>query len=258
MNNQTNLNPNSQNNGFNNQHRNIEMNNGVNNTQFTNINRDQNQNYYNRQTNKFNNYTNNKKNGPKNKKIITIIIIALVVLIGIFGITKLVGGSSSGNGYTVNIGEELKIKELDGVFDFSIEVLSPVEKKHIVKEGYFGKNDEYDAYAIKVNVKNNGNSELSLSDLRLYYQLLDSTDNEIEPVNSYDSFNFDGAIQDTIASGASATGYLYFFDLLADENTPAVDVNKVNKLEIGVLMYLTNGNNDTITGNYESYFVKLK
>jgi flagellar basal body-associated protein FliL len=220
-NNQNNLNPNNQNNGFNN-------------------------NYAN---------NNNTQSNSKNKKIVPFIIIALVVLVGIFGITKLFGSSSSGKGYTVSIGEELKIEQLDGIFDFSIEVLSQVEQKHIVKEGILG-DDKYDAYAIKVNVKNNGDSELYLNDWRLAYQLVDSTDNEVQMLNAYDAFDFDGAIQTTIASGSSATGYLYFFDSLADENTPAIDINKVSKLEIGVLK--TSNDDGVITGNYESYFVKLK
>ena len=142
------------------------------------------------------------------------------------------------------------------MFDFSIEVLSAVEKKHIVDEGLFS-NDEYDAYALKVRVQNNGANELKLDDFKLAYQLLDSTDTEVQLLNTYDAFGVDGAIQSTIASGSSATGYLYFYDSLADENVPAIDINKVHKLEIGILNKTSN-DNGVITGKYESYFVNLK
>ena len=96
-----------------------------------------------------------------------------------------------------------------------------------------------------------------MNDSRLAYQLIDSSNNEIEMLNPYDAFDFDNSIKSTIEAGGSAMGYLYFYDISADVNITDINLNKVSALEIGVLTK-TSTIDHSITGKYTSYYINLK
>ena len=81
-------------------------------------------------------YQNGNASSNKNtfKYIIGIVIVLICCIFLILIINNFFRKENySNSGDTVTIGEKLKIKELDGKFNFSIEVLSSVEKNILLK-----------------------------------------------------------------------------------------------------------------------------
>ena len=193
----------------------------------------------------------------KNKyKIFIIVFIILLILLGIFVGFKLFFKPMSNDSNVVSIGEELRIKRLNRNFDFSVKVLSPLEKKSIFIEGITD-DKKIDVYALKVEVKNHSDMEFSLDDWALSYHLLDSTDGDIDILNSDSAFLIEDAIETKIASGETKTGYLYFYDVLTTIDDIDIDLDRVSKFKINVLNRLVASGENNVA-MYDSYFVMLK
>ena len=227
-------------------------NNVSNNNQFNNINSTD--GLQNLNNNNFNNIVdNNITKQSKNNKIIIIVIIVVVVLLLLFGIIKLFGGSFlSGNGKTVKAGQLLKVEELDGEFDFQLDVLDDLKIKDIDNFYYKGK-----GVAVKVSIKNNSAETLSLLNIKVHFKLLDADDNELFGLNQFIAFSDEGSIKNEIPSGKSDTGYLYFYDVSDELGGVNIDISKVNKLQMSIV-----GEESYVDGIYnadfENYYVKFK
>lgn len=237
---------------FNPQNQNMEQNNNVN--QQSMFNSTLNNNMYQRPVSQNNVPNPNPINdSPKqNKAKIIGIVVALVVVL-VVGIMLFSGGnsSSSGNGYTVDYGETLKVYELDGYYDFELEVLS-VEKNYLIDEVFHSG----ECLAMKVKIKNNGDEDLSISPIMMRFNLLDSSNNEISSLNISMSSTMTNAIED-IPSGQEASGYFYFFDVNENGESTNIKNNNVAKLEVEVMKHIEK-DDGIISGDYEQYYVNLK
>ena len=237
---------------FNYQHQNMEQNNNVN--QQPMFNSTLNNNMY-QQTVSQNNVPNPNpiNDSPKQNKAKIIGIVVAVVVVLVVGIMLFSGGnsSSSGNGYTVDYGETLKVYELDGYYDFELEVLS-VEKNYLIDEVFHSG----ECLAMKVKIKNNGDEDLSISPIMMKFNLLDSSDNEISSLNISMSSTMTNAIED-IPSGQESSGYFYFFDVNENGESTNIKNNNVAKLEVEVIKHIEK-NDGIISGDYEQYYVNLK
>lgn len=237
---------------FNPQNQNMEQNNNVN--QQPMFNSTLNNNMYQRPVSQNNVPNPNPINdSPKqNKAKIIGIVVALVVVL-VVGIMLFSGGnsSSSGNGYTVDYGETLKVYELDGYYDFELEVLS-VEKNYLIDEVFHSG----ECLAMKVKIKNNGDEDLSISPIMMKFNLLDSSNNEISSLNISMSSTMTNAIED-ILSGQEASGYFYFFDVNENGESTNIKNNNVAKLEVEVMKHIEK-DDEIISGDYEQYYVNLK
>lgn len=237
---------------FNPQNQNMEQNNNVN--QQPMFNSTLNNNMYQRPVSQNNVPNPNPINdSPKqNKAKIIGIVVALVVVL-VVGIMLFSGGnsSSSGNGYTVDYGETLKVYELDGYYDFELEVLS-VEKNYLIDEVFHSG----ECLAMKVKIKNNGDEDLSISPIMMKFNLLDSSNNEISSLNISMSSTMTNAIED-ILSGQEASGYFYFFDVNENGESTNIKNNNVAKLEVEVMKHIEK-DDGIISGDYEQYYVNLK
>lgn len=231
------------------------------NSQSNNINAELNNNY-NQNNNTLQYETNNQQHNFQNKnsqnvnknnknKIIGIVVAVVVVLV--VGIMLFSGGnsSSSGNGYTVDYGETLKVNELEGYYNFEMEVLS-VEKNYLIDEVFHSG----ECLAMKVKIKNNSDEDLSISPIMMKFNLLDSSNNEISSLNISMSSTMTNALEE-IPSGQEAMGYFYFFDVNEDGITSNIKNNNIAKLEVEVMKHIEN-KDGVISGDYEQYYVNLK
>ena len=237
---------------FNPQNQNMEQNNNVN--QQPMFNSTLNNNMYQRPVSQNNVPNPNPFNdSPKQNKAKIIGIVVAVVVVLVVGIMLFSGSnsSSSGNGYTVDYGEILKVYELDGYYDFELEVLS-VEKNYLIDEVFHSG----ECLAMKVKIKNKGDEDLSISPIMMKFNLLDSSNNEISSLNISMSSTMTNAIED-IPSGQEASGYFYFFDVNENGESTNIKNNNVAKLEVEVMKYIEK-DDGIISGDYEQYYVNLK
>lgn len=236
---------------FNPQNQNMEQNNNVN--QQPMFNSTLNNNMYQQPVNQNNiPNTNPTNDSPKQNKTKIIGIVVAVVVVLFVGIMLFGGGSSSNNGgHTVGYGETLEVNEIDGYYDFDIDVLS-VEKDYPI-DSYFYSGD---CFALKVNIKNNSASNLSLLSL-IHFTLINSSNNEVATLNMIASSMIDGSIEDEISSGKTASGYLYFYNIDNDGYGSNIDDSDISKLKISVPKELDKSG-DVITGNYNDYYINLK
>lgn len=201
-------------------------------------------------TNQFN--MPNKANDESKKKIKIIGIVA-VVLILLFGFKMLTGGNSSSHsgGYTVEYGETLKANEINGYFDFEVEVLS-VEKNYRVNSFYYSG----ECYALKVSIKNNSTKDLEISPF-IYFKLLDSSENVVATLSEGENATIDGGIKTKVDSGKTISGYLYFYDTDDSGNSTNIDDSNISKLQISVPKKMSSSGS-TLTTDYNDYYIKLK
>ncbi len=237
------------------QNQNMEQNNNVN--QQPMFNSTQNNNVYQQPVSQNNipntNSTTDSQKQNKTKTIAIVLAVAVVVVVALFiGIMSFgKGGLSSSGGYTVNYGETLKISEINGYYDFDIDVLS-IEKDYPVDNYLYDGN----CFALRVNIKNDSTSDLSLLSF-INFTLLDSSNNEVATLNKIMSSMIDGSIESEILSGKSSSGYLYFYNIDDDGYGSNIDDSDISKLKISVPKELDKSG-DVITGNYNDYYINLK
>lgn len=232
------------------QNQNIEQNANINNQQMFS----ENNNIYQQPVNQNNIPSSNSNNGSskQNKtKIIGIVAAVVVVVLFVFIMLFRGGSSSNGGGHTVDYGKTLEINEMNGYYDFDINVLS-IEKDYSINSWFYNG----DCYALKVSIKNNSTSSLSLLSL-VNFTLINSSNNKIAGLNMGLSSTIDGSIEKEIPSGESASGYLYFYNVDMDGNTSNIDDSDISKLKISVPKELNNSNG-TVTGEYNDYYISLK
>lgn len=194
----------------------------------------------------------NINNKPKQNKMKFIGIIAIVIVV-LLAVIILFGGStpSNSNGYTVDYGETLKVNELEGFYDFEMEVLS-VEKDYLIDEVFHSG----ECLALKVKIKNNSSEDLSISPMMMSFNLLDSSNNEISSLNISMSSTMTDALEE-IPSGQEGIGYFYFFDVNEDGKTSNIKNNNIAKLEVEVMKHIEN-KDGIVSGDYEQYYIKLE
>ena len=232
---------------FNHQNQSMGQNNNFNQQPMFNSTLNNNMYQQNVSQNNISNITNDISKQNKTK-IIRIVVVIVVLFVGIilFG-----GGSSNVGGYTVDFGEILEINEIDGYYDFDIDVLS-VEKDYPI-DSYFYTGD---CFALKVNIKNNSVSNLNLLSL-VQFTLINSLNNEVAILNMIASSMVDGSIEEQILSGSSVSGYLYFYNIDTDGYGSNIDDSDISKLKISVPKELDKSG-DVIMGNYNDYYINLK
>lgn len=201
-------------------------------------------------TNQFN-MPNKVKDEPK-KKIKIIGIVALVLIL-LFGFKMLSGGNSSSHsgGYTAEYGETLKANEINGYFNFEVEMLS-VEKNYRVNSFYYSG----ECYALKVRIKNNSTKDLEISPF-IYFKLLDSSDKVVATLSEGENATIDGGIKTKIDSGKTISGYLYFYSTDNSGNSTNIDDSNISKLQISVPKKMSSSGS-TLTTDYNDYYIKLK
>ena len=189
----------------------------------------------------------------KNKIKIIIIVVAVAVVIIIFALIMLFrGGSSSKNGgHTVNYGKTLEINEMNNYYDFDVNVLSIEKNYHIDSWFYSG-----DCYALKVSIKNNSKSNLSLLSL-INFTLMDSSNNKVTSLNTVLDSMIEDSIKQEIPSGETASGYLYFYNVDTNGDISNIDASDITKLKISVPKELNNSGSN-VTGEYSDYYINLK
>lgn len=194
----------------------------------------------------------NNENSNQNKTK-TILMVALVLIVAVvIGIVLFGGGTSSTNeGTTVGYGETLEVNEIDGYYNFNVNVLS-IEKNHSISSYFYNG----DCFALKVNIKNKSTSNLSLLSL-IQFTLINSSNQEIVTANMITNSMLDGSVEDEIASDKTVTGYLYFYNVGSDGDVSNIDDSDISKLKISVPKKLDNSG-DVITGNYNDYYIDLK
>lgn len=190
---------------------------------------------------------NNNSNQSKTK-VIGIVIVALVVLV--VGV-MLFGKSGTKGGYTAKYGETLKVDELNGSYDFDVDVLSIEENHHFETVLYNG-----DCVAVKVNIKNNSSKTLQLG-AYINFELVDSADTVISSFDSIFGFAMDEGIKGELKSGESASGNLYFYNIDDSGNVIKPDASNANRLKVSVPRELSR-ENGTVKGNYNYYYIELK
>lgn len=207
--------------------------------------------YNNELINNNNSFSNHKKNN--NNIFIMIgggVILGIIIVVCIF----IFGGKHNtlnDNNYTAEMNEILTIKEMEGVYNFDIEVLSRKKDYNFNSWFYSG-----NCYALEINIKNNSTSDLNFLSL-VHFTLIDSNGNEIAGSNMSLNHDIDGSINSVIKSGQSDRGYLFFYNIDNDGNTSNIDSSDINKLEIKVPEELQN-NDGVIQGNYREYYINLK
>lgn len=245
-----NISPQGNNGMYNTQNQNMEQNTPFNNQQMLDKS---NNNVYQQPTNQNNIFNSNPNNDSSRKNrtkiigIIVAVVAVLIVFIMLFG-----GGSTSNNGgYTVDYGKTLEINEIDGYYDFDINILS-IEKDYSINSYFYSG----DCFALKVSITNNSKSNLSLLAL-VNFTLMNSSNNKVASLNMILSSMIDGSIKSEIASGETASGYLYFYNVDDDGNTSNIDDSDISKLKISVPKEL-NKSGGTVTGEYNDYYINLK
>ena len=234
-------------------HQNQDMEQNINVNQQQTANPMPNNNMYQQPVNQNNISNVNSTNNSSKQNKIKIIGIAAVVVVILFVCIILFGGGSSSNkgGYTVDYGNTLEVNEIDGYYNFDINVLS-IEKNHPISSYFY----DGDCYALKVNIKNNSSSELNLLSL-IDFTLIDSSNNEVESLNMIASSMIEGSIKDEISSGKSETGYFYFYNIDDKGYASNIDDSDISKLKISVPKELVKSG-DVIKGNYYYYYINLK
>lgn len=192
--------------------------------------------------------TNNKQkqNIIKTVGIVAAVVIVLLISKELFSSNN---NSVNSNGYTAKAGETLKVYQINGYYDFEVKVLS-IEENYPIKTAL----NKGNCYAVKVSVKNNSTEELSTLAF-LSFSLADSSKNIIVSANPFTSI--DGALKDTIASGKTETGYLYFYNNDDNWNFVNIDSSKVDTLAISVPKDIKKSGSK-ISSESVDYYIELK
>ena len=206
-------------------------------------------------SNNINHHSNNNIKDNKKLIIIGILVIIIISLVLFFLILKKDKKSLSGeNGYSVNRDEVLSVYQLEGLYEFDIEILS-VEKNYSIN--YL--TSKMDSLAIKVKITNTGKQNLDVA--LLQFGIQDNLNNIICNFSILSSafiseqpgiFNFDTSLQknDTI------TGYLFFYDS-DEEINKKINSNDISKLVVEVPINVSY-ENDVLEIDYEKYYFNLK
>lgn len=226
------------------QNQNIGQNENVSQQQF-NYNIPPQNNIYGQPNNQVN--INKNNNIQKQNKIKIIGIVVAVVIIIIIGIMVFGGNSNSSgsNRYTVEYGKPLSINEVEGYYDFDIEVVS-IEKNYTI---YALSLFETSGIAVKVKIKNNSDYTLYTSTL-VEFRLIDSSNNEIASASPAFDTDMNGSLNTEILSGETVSGYLFFYNIDAEETSNINDAD-ISKLEISVPKNLNE------TNEKEKYYIML-
>lgn len=183
-------------------------------------------------------------NKGKNNKLLIIIGVIVVVIICLFlgfrllGGSSGVGGSSSGSQGTVNMNDNLKVK--NDLNDFSLKIEN-------IEENYTKGDSSYVFTRIKIKIINNSSNNINLWSA---LSLVDETDKEVSYINIVDLpfTDIDDDLELNILGNETKEGYLYFDQPETAFSKLKVRVNKsVNLTDDGVLH-----------SENEDYYIKLK
>lgn len=205
------------------------FNDSPNNTEFNNqINSNQvNVNDYNNQSNNSSSIINNNST-KKNKSIIIVITsIAIVIILFFVGKTFLFAGDDNGNNSSVNLGQDLSIK--NNITNITIKVES-IDKNVDVVDNIF--KDEITKFTkIKISVVNNSNKQAMLFNYNSF-NLLDSNNNKIVfCTTNYGMSLYDvsDAIDYIVPANSSINGYLY---CKTDSNDGSIlEINSIKSID---------------------------
>lgn len=203
----------------------------------------------------FSNNNNNNNLKPNNKNSIKIIGIILIIVIAL-GVTFFIfkrdkKSISSEEGYSVNYDEVLSVYQLEGLYEFDVEILS-IEKNYPIKVI----TSKIDSLAIKVKITNTGKQDLEIRLLR--FGIKDNLNNNIGLLSNAFIREQPGILDfDTsLPKNESITGYLFFYDFDEAINKK-INSSDINKLVVEVPTNVSY-DNDNLEIAYESYYFNLK
>lgn len=231
----------------------MNFNNQYNNPQYQNVN-NMNANMNNNQPNysNYQGYNNQNLQQPSTKKknnILKIILIILGIIVGIFIISKIFGGSSSSGG-SVGTGKDVTVK--NKIYNMIISA-SDVQKGVVYNNsGDVSSNNLNGTYTkIKITIKNNNSKEASINPYLVSISLMDSSKNKIASCSYGLKLNdkniVNEKLQDTIPANSTASGYIYC----------KTDSTLGTILYIKVPSNVTTSDNNNYDIDYEEYYLSL-
>ena len=177
----------------------------------SNMNNNQ-QNYYNYQNYNNQNQSLPQQNPKKNNNIMKIIFIVLALIIGIFIVVKVFGGSTTGGG-NVGVGEEATIK--NKLYNMTISVGDVQRGVVYTNSGsLFSVFDLDGTYTkAKVTIKNNDSKELEINSYIVPINLMDSSKNKITYCSYGSSIQDEKLVneklQEKVPANSTISGYVY-------------------------------------------------
>lgn len=227
----------------------INFNNQNNNPQYQNVN-NMNANMNNNQPNysNYQGYNNQNLQQPNTKKknnILKIILIILGIIVGIFIISKIFGGSSS-NGGSVGMGKEVTVK--NKIYNMVISA-GDVQRGVVYKADFIGLDGTYTK--IKMTIKNNNSKEASINPYLVSISLMDSSKNKITSCSYGSTLNDKNVenekLQDTIPANSTISGYIYC----------KTDSTLGTILYIKVPSNVTTSDNNNYNIDYDEFYLNL-
>lgn len=227
----------------------INFNNQNNNPQYQNVN-NMNANMNNNQPNysNYQGYNNQNLQQPNTKKknnILKIILIILGIIVGIFIISKIFGGSSS-NGGSVGMGKEVTVK--NKIYNMVISA-GDVQRGVVYKADFIGLDGTYTK--IKMTIKNNNSKEASINPYLVPISLMDSSKNKITSCSYGSTLNDKNVenekLQDTIPANSTISGYIYC----------KTDSTLGTILYIKVPSNVTTSDNNNYNIDYDEFYLNL-
>ncbi len=226
-------------------------NNMMNSNSFGNTNLSQPQNNQIQQF-KFNNVSSSNNNSffKKNKKII-IIVLGIIVFLGLLLPKFKKKNISMDNGYTASSGEVIKINEI--IAKCNIKVISPLEKITANDSDLFGGN----YVRLGLSISNLDSDDLDV--LAISMSLTDSS-KKTKYIMQTISQGSDYFAYDSIGSGKTKTGYInfeYYDDNNEKNSTTAIDLSEIKYLKISVICDAKEEEKGSYTYRYSDYYLEL-
>ncbi len=195
------------------------------------------------------------EHAKKRKKIIIIvsIVVVLLAIITFVTIKVLSNNESRFNGYTAELGETLKVREI--TTNLEIKVVDSL-KKETIKEAL--STDEY--LKLKIKVNNKDNSEMALS--VLIFSLTDQSKKVI--ANRHITLNnvTDDIGDSHILKNRDVEGYIYFTDKdskdTTDHKISDTTISNAKYLKVQVMSQAEDLGNGKYNIKYEDYYLPIK